>query len=251
MSDVLIHIGYHKAGSSWLQQHLFDRESAGFGWLGKSARNPVRRFVDDDPLDFDPAALRAELGPLLDRQRGRGLLPVVSMERLSGHPFSGGYDCKEIADRLVAVLPEGRVLVVVREQRSMIVSTYKQYVRAGGAARPEQFLDPPRSKSRRVPWFDARYFEYDRLLRHYVELFGAERMLCLPFEQFVSSPARPRATARSTASPSTIVRTERRPPSGPSGGGCATSSVCAASSTRRRCLARRPLPPFRRSCSSA
>jgi hypothetical protein len=186
VSDVLIHIGYHKAGSSWLQQHLFDRESAGFGWLGKSARNPVRRFVDDDPLDFDAAALRAELGPLLDRQRRRGLLPVVSMERLSGHPFSGGYDCKEIADRLVAVLPEGRVLVVVREQRSMIVSTYKQYVRAGGAAGPEQFLDPPRSKSRRVPWFDARYFEYDRLLRHYVALFGSERVLCLPFEQFVS-----------------------------------------------------------------
>ena len=197
MTDVLIHIGYHKSGSSWLQQHLFSRESAGFGWLGKTAGSPVRRFVDDDPLDFDAAALRAELGSLLDRQRGRGLLPVVSMERLSGHPFSGGYDCKEIADRLAAVLPEGSVLVVVREQRSMIASTYKQYVRAGGAGTVEQFLEPPRSKSRRVPWFDPRYFEYDRLLRHYVSLFGADRVLCLPFEQLASDgPAFAGAIAR-------------------------------------------------------
>jgi hypothetical protein len=189
VSDVLIHIGYHKTASSWLQKHLFDREGPGFGWLGKSAGNPVRRFVDCDSLEFDAAALRRELEPLLERERAHGALPVISMERLSGHPFSGGYDCKEIADRLAAVLPNGRVLVVVREQRSMIVSTYKQYVRAGGAATVEQFLLPPRSKSRRVPWFDFRYFEYDRLLRHYLALFGSDRVLCLPFEWLVADGA--------------------------------------------------------------
>jgi len=186
VTDVLVHIGYHKCASSWLQAHLFGREDLGLGWLRKGADNPVRQFVDTDALDFDPAGLRRELDPLLESRRARDVLPVISMERLSGHPFSGGYDCKEIADRLAAVVPEGRILVVVREQRSMIVSTYKQYVRAGGAARVEQFLDPPRSKSRRVPWFDPRYFEYDRLLRHYVDLFGAERVLCLPLEQFVA-----------------------------------------------------------------
>jgi hypothetical protein len=202
VTDVLIHIGYHKSGSSWLQQQLFSRESAGFGWLGKTAGSPVRRFVDDDPLDFDASALRQALEPLLEGPRGRGLLPVLSMERLSGHPFSGGYDCKEIADRLAAVLPEGSVLVVVREQRSMIASTYKQYVRAGGAGTVEQFLDPPSSKSRRVPWFDPRYFEYDRLLRHYVSLFGADRVLCLPFEQLASDgPAFAGAIARFAGRP--------------------------------------------------
>jgi hypothetical protein len=185
VNDVLVHIGYHKCASSWLQENLFGREDTGFGWLGKGAGNPVRQFVDVDPLDFDPDVLQAELEPLLESHRSRGVLPVVSMERLSGHPFSGGYDCKEIADRLAAVLPAARILVVVREQRSILVSTYKQYVRAGGAAPVEQFLDPPRSKSRRMPAFDPRYFEYDRLLRHYVRLFGAERVLCVPFEQFV------------------------------------------------------------------
>jgi hypothetical protein len=186
MSELLIHIGYHKTASSWLQQNLFRRESAGFGWLGKGGANPVRRLVNGDPLEFDADAVRCAIEPLLERKRDRGLLPVISMERLSGHPFSGGYDCKEIADRLAAVFSSARVLIVVREQRSMILSTYKQYVRAGGAATLEQFLDPPRSKSRRVPWFDLRYFEYDRLIRYYRLLFGARCVLCLPFEQFVT-----------------------------------------------------------------
>jgi hypothetical protein len=87
----------------------------------------------------------------------------------------------------------------------MILSTYKQYVRAGGAARVEQFLDPPRSKSRRVPWFDPRYFEYDRLLGHYAGLFGIDRVLCLPFEQFV---------ADGPAFVGAIARFAGRPPSG-------------------------------------
>ncbi len=181
---VLVHIGYAKSATSWLQEHLFSNEATGLGWIRKEAGNPVRRLIDDDPLDFDAAATRAAIDPLLDALRERGLVPVVSVERLVGHPFSGGYDSKEIADRIAAVFPEGRVLEVIREQRSMILSTYKQSVRAGSAAAVEEFLDPPRSKSRRVPWFDYRFFEYDRLLAYYRGLLGPERVLALTFEQF-------------------------------------------------------------------
>lgn len=186
---VLVHIGYAKTATSWLQEHLFANEGTGLGWIRKEAGNPVRRLIDDDPLDFDAAATRAAIDPLLDAVRGRGLVPVVSVERLVGHPFSGGYDSKEIADRIAAVFPEGRVLEVIREQRSMILSTYKQSVRAGSAATVEEFLDPPRSKSRRVPWFDFRFFEYDRLLGRYQRLLGPERVLALTFEQFADDAA--------------------------------------------------------------
>jgi len=116
------------------------------------------------------------------------LSPVVSFERFSGNPFSGGYDSKEIADRLVQVFPGARVLVIVREQRSMIVSTYKQYVREGGALPPSKFIRPPTSRSMRVPWFDLRHFEYHRLLAYYRSLFGPESVLALTYEQFVADP---------------------------------------------------------------
>jgi hypothetical protein len=186
---VLLHVGYHKTGSRWLRALFFSNPGTGLGWVDKAgADHPVRRLVAARPLEFDPDETRAEFEPLLKRIVDDGLSPVVSFERFSGNPFSGGYDSKEIADRLVQVFPDARVLVVVREQRSMIVSTYKQYVREGGALSPSKFLLPPTSRSMRVPWFDLRHFEYHRLLDYYRRLFGPDSVLGLAYEQFVGDP---------------------------------------------------------------
>jgi hypothetical protein len=187
--SVLLHIGYHKTGSRWLRALFFSDPRTGLGWIDKSGNeHPVRRLVAARPLEFDPEATRAEIEPLLQKIVDDGLSPVVSFERFSGNPFSGGYDSKEIADRLVQVFPDARVLVVVREQRSMIVSTYKQYVREGGALPPSKFMLPPTSRSLRVPWFDLRHFEYHHLLAYYRRLFGDDAVLALPYEQFVADP---------------------------------------------------------------
>ncbi len=188
-SPPLVHVGYHKTGSRWLRFVFFGNPRTGFGWVDKSGPDhPVRRLVGARPLEFDAEASRAEFSPLLERLEAEGLAPVVSFERFSGNPFSGGYDSKEIADRLVSVFPGSRVLMVVREQRSMIVSTYKQYVREGGALSPTKFMTPPTSRSMRIPWFDFRHFEYDHLLVYYRSLFGPEAVLALTYEQFVADP---------------------------------------------------------------
>ena len=186
---VLLHVGFHKTGSRWLRALFFSNPSTGLGWIDKAGvEHPVRKLVAARALEFDAEAARAEFEPLLQRIVDDGLAPVVSFERFSGNPFSGGYDSKEIADRLVRVFPGARILVVVREQRSMIVSTYKQYVREGGALTPSKFMLPPTSRSLRVPWFDLRHFEYHHLLEYYRRLFGDEAVLALPYEQFVADP---------------------------------------------------------------
>jgi hypothetical protein len=188
-APVLVHIGYHKTGTNWLQRHYFGDSRTGTKWVEKSGGDhPVRQLVHARPLEFDAAACRAQFDPLLRRAETAGLLPVVSYERLSGHPFSGGHDSKEIANRLKEVFPEAKVLVVIREQRSMILSTYKQYVKAGGPLPISRFIRPPRSTSRRVPWFDLRNFEYEHLLRYYHSLYGKNAVLALAFDQFVRDP---------------------------------------------------------------
>jgi hypothetical protein len=185
VTPVLVHIGYHKAASTWLQRELFvDR--TGYRWLGKRpAGHPVRRLVRERPLEFDAGDVRRSFEPLIAEAEREGLVPVVSFERLSGHPFSGGFDVDLVAGRLAQVFADARVLIVVREQRAMILSTYKQYVQVGGAAPLPHFLEPPVGRSLRVPLFDGRYFEYDHLVRDYHRLFGRERVLTLPFELFV------------------------------------------------------------------
>jgi hypothetical protein len=187
---ILLHIGYHKTGSGWLRRFFFVNPETGFGWIGKSGmEHPVRRLVAVRPFAFDAATSRSEFDPLLQRVESEGLIPVVAFERLTGHPFSGGYDSKEIANRLAETFPKGRVLVVIREQRSMILSTYAQYVREGGTWPLEQFMKPPVTKSMRIPWFDFRHFEYHYLIAYYRRLFGENNVLALTFEQFRADPA--------------------------------------------------------------
>lgn len=186
---VLIHVGYHRTASSWLQKYLFSHPKSGLRWIGKAKDDhPVRQLIMLRWSEFEPGAVRALFDPYLERVRGRGSVPVVSFERLSGHPCSGGYDSAVIAERLRAVFPEGRVLVVLREQRAAIVSNYKRYVRAGGPATLRDFVLPPSTNNLRVPLFDFRHFEYHHLIRRYRELFGPDRVLTLAYEQFVREP---------------------------------------------------------------
>jgi len=188
--SVLVHIGYHKTASTWLQRHLFKNPEVGFRSIGKSGIDPAaREIVTARALDFDAEASRARFEPLFQAIRDQGRVPVVSNERLSGHPSSGGYDSKEIADRLAEVFPDGKVLMVIREQRSMILSVYKQYVLAGGPCRFPQFVEAPEDPNVRVPWFDYGFYEYDRLIRYYHSRFGPDSVLVLPYEAFVNEPA--------------------------------------------------------------
>jgi hypothetical protein len=187
---MLIHIGYHKTGSSWLQRFLFSAKArAGFTAFGKGREGPINTLiVSPNALDFDPETARTRFAELVEGAQRDGFTPVVSSERLSGHPMSGGYDSKELAKRLAAVFPDARVLIVIREQRDMVLSTYRQYVKAGGAWRLAQFLDPPVDTRVRVPLYDPAHFAYHRLIRTYQRLYGEERVLVLPYEMFRSEP---------------------------------------------------------------
>ena len=187
MTRLLAHIGYHKTGTNWLQDVVFGDPATGLGWLGKKPlSHPVNRLIRERPFDFDAAAIGEAFEPLVADAEAAGLVPVLSFPRLSGHPFSGGYDSKEIADRLKQVFPDARVLVVVREQRSAVLSTYKQYVKAGGASGPREFLKPATNRGWRIPGFDFAHFAYDRLIAYYHGLYGADNVLVLPYEQFVA-----------------------------------------------------------------
>jgi hypothetical protein len=181
----LAHIGYHKTGSSWLQHVVFEDPASGYCTVGHESRgHPVRRIVADHPFRYDAEGVRADLEALVASVEHRGLFPVVSLERLSGHPFSGGHDSRQIADRLHGAVADAGVLVVIREQRSIIVAVYKQYVKAGGTASVEQFLRPNRNRATRATLFDFDFYEYEHLISYYRSLFGAENVLVLAYEQF-------------------------------------------------------------------
>jgi hypothetical protein len=113
---------------------------------------------------------------------------VISHERLSGYPASGGFDSRLIADRLKLHFPNARVFCLFREQRATILSAWRQQVVDGGGSSLRRFIDPPEPQLRRMPMFDPAMYRYSRLLEHYRALFGTGHVLFLPYEAFCAQP---------------------------------------------------------------
>ena len=181
----LLHVGYHKTGTTWLQTRLFASDEVGF-CTNSFRRDALHVFVYPHAFEFDAAEARAFYQAEWQRCPP-GTVPVLSMERFSGTPHAGRYDSAEVARRLRQTFPEGRVLIVVREQEGAILSSYRQYVKNSGPLSLDGYLHPPYESSV-IHQFHYDAFRYDRLVALYDDLFGPENVLVLPYEAFRADP---------------------------------------------------------------
>lgn len=182
--SLAFHIGYHKTATSWLQQVVF-RQHPQIQPIANSAQ------PWDDPL---VASLVAVSDRTYSAQQCRSVLRVrlhalgldghdgvlmVSAERLSGHPLSGGYDSLRIAERISAAFPEATIVCVIRNQPDMLDSVYRTMVRGGYLGGFDSLFE---SRPWRGTGFDLGFLEYDHLVERYQQLFGVERLCVLPYE---------------------------------------------------------------------
>ena len=177
----LVHIGLQKTGSTWLQNRLFRKTAYGFASL------PHRIVIDDaflggNPFTFDAARARRLIAPVFDEAERSDVVPVISHELLAGQPLADGIDAKLLADRILAAVPDARILIVIREQRSMLLSTYKQYVKASGTKRVDELWRDRSPRERRRPGPGLDWLAYHHLIAYHQSLFGRDRVLVLPFE---------------------------------------------------------------------
>lgn len=188
-APLLVHIGFHKTGSTWLQKQLFANGENGFTTeTGRPRHHIVYDFVTADAFQFRPDEVRASYADHIARAQETGKTLALSHERLSGYPSSGGHDRRLIADRLSATFPNARVLIVLREQRSLIRSMYSQHITDGGTGSIRSFLAAPEPQLGRRPKFRLATYEFDGLINYYQQLFGHGHVLVLPYEMLEKEP---------------------------------------------------------------
>jgi hypothetical protein len=152
-----------------------------------SIKSPGSAWIEDiyqrHDLDFDAARVRAAYES--EMQSAPGRQPIISQEALLCEVFAGGSNVIRNAQRLQALFPRGKILIVIREQLDMIASLYYQYCQEGGTVRMARFLTngPPN-----VSYFDWTMLDYARLLEYYQSVFGAEQVKMIPFEHFKRDP---------------------------------------------------------------
>ncbi len=193
---VLIHIGYHKTASSWLQNRLFIAGNPVFHPLSKKKQAQstlASYFIMDSnylllhPLEDQTPFLQQELDETLSMisKEDQQKVMVLSEERLSGNPHSGGFDSSLIANRLASFFPKSKVFIVIREQRSWILSNYYQYLSEGGTMGLDLYLNRPFHKR---PYFSHKHVQYHYLISEYQKLFGGDHVCVLPYEAFKCEP---------------------------------------------------------------
>ena len=196
LSDPLIHIGFHKTASTWLQRELFHPDSDYFcpltpdrnlnsgKFIGKHfVRDHERHLLSSFVMNTD--AVHRAVEAVLKYVDPGDRIPVISYERLSGNPHAGGFDARTIADRIKAGFPGARIFCVIREQKDIILSSYHQYLKIGGTDSVADYLT--RSYDGRRPGFSPAAFNYIDLVDYYYRLFSPENVLILPYEMLRDS----------------------------------------------------------------
>lgn len=178
----LIHIGYQKTASTFLQKKIFADETVFVRPWGEQPERAIEHFVLEHPQKFDPQTVRGDFSTYQDR------IPVISHEDLSGYPINGWYYAETVAARLKKTFPDARVMICIREQVSMIVSQYFQYIRQGGTETLERLIDDTDMRIGRRPIIRKEHFEYDLMHGIFSQHFADDQLLMLPHELLAQQP---------------------------------------------------------------
>jgi hypothetical protein len=200
ITNPLIHIGYHKTGTTWLQNQLFISNNDVFEPLSLNScghSSIARHFVWEtdnnnkriymlSPFDMNEKVIQSKLEEIQKKKDFTQKIPVISSERLSGNPHASGFDSSIIAQRLKNAFPHATILIIIRNQKDIYLSNYIQYLKVGGVHSLTKYLNIKYDGKR--PGFSPHYFDYLMLVEEYFKLFGKDNVKVLPYEMFKKSP---------------------------------------------------------------
>lgn len=186
-SGPIVHVGYHKTGTTWFQD-IFYPAVRNRPYIPRSIVRAA--FLAPGALEFDPACARQILGAHADHA-------ILCEENLTGGLHNGGLAgnlSKDVARRIKATLPDAQIVLFVRDPVAMIASAWVQYVKGGGTYGLRRYLfgrdqfSPVAPEQDEAPGFRLTHFDYHRLVAHYDALFGAERVHVFRYEDFRADP---------------------------------------------------------------
>ena len=180
----LLHVGYPKAASTWMQRKVFVT-MAEIDVLSvvpefREALTNLQTHTDS----FEEESFRSALA---ERERLVGLPMMLTRESLIRTPLDANRgDTIENTDRLARLCPGARILIVVRRQHDLLPSLFSQYVHEGGTRSLKAVLA---DKDPACP-MDLEFFDVARVVDHYKLRFGDENVVVVPFELLRSDPER-------------------------------------------------------------
>jgi len=145
MNEVIIHVGFPRTGTTYLQEQVFSKLNVCF----------IRSMFFTDWF------------------RCRRKKTIISHESLSLHRYDSSAEEKfAVADALKRIFPNAKIIIGIRNPQSWIRSLYSQYIREGGTKTFDEFYKN----------FDKQHLDFDRYISHLRSLF--DQVFVYRFEDF-------------------------------------------------------------------
>jgi hypothetical protein len=173
----LVHIGWAKAGSSFLQKWFGAHPQIAFSHKG------IAGFEDVFDLARQAAAPREIPCRVTSAEALNTPQPLVGRSNVD-HDLLADYDAHAAQVRgcrlLRRLFPSATILIVTRSPPAILLSAYSQYVRSGGDRSFADFCG--------LAAISGCWWDYDHVIRLYEDAFGAENVLLLPYEGLRDDP---------------------------------------------------------------
>lgn len=165
----LFHIGYHKTATTWFQKKFYPLLKN----YNQVDRSKIRDFFYENKYqDFSSKKNQ-----------------IFCDEELSGNIHNGAYLgllSENIATK-ISKFENPKVIIFIRNQYDIIVSSYLQYIKEGGNYSFSRYIEHKEfDRSNRSSLFSFKHFDYKNLIHKYQSLIGKENVFIYLFEDFIT-----------------------------------------------------------------
>ena len=130
-----LHVGYPKSASSWLQRHYFVEKN---NFINLMNYGEWANYIGNELLTAQTTIFKDERPELPPNEKTEENVVGISYEGIMDGIFNT--DIQLIIDRTKKILGDPKVLMIIREQRSLVYANYIQYLRSGYSKNPNTYL---------------------------------------------------------------------------------------------------------------
>lgn len=182
--DVVIHVGFRKTATTWLQEILFPQLS--INYIGKTEANYPNwliewHYADDFYFEQRKEVIKENFISCLDQEK---------TNLLSSEAFTNTASIYNQAYRIKNIYPQAKILITLRNPVDMVWSHYRHDIQEGDCfVDIEHWLDWQRTPyvmhKRKTIYLPD--FLFDESITLYRDLFGSENVCVLKYEDMQSN----------------------------------------------------------------
>ncbi len=166
----IIHIGYPKTGTTWLQKEFFPRVNQ----YEKLIKSPILKNI------YNPDVSQQNLNKIFKPYTEKTNLIISDEDLVTDKPNHPSPFIK--AERIKYLFPDAHIVLFIRNQNDILVSAYDQYIKGGGTLHFKKYI------ALLIEAGKINHWQYHKIIQKYFSLFGKNNIKIFLFEDFKNNP---------------------------------------------------------------